>query len=204
VKFFKRQPVTEVEMHYREGLRYRNRKKKEFDLKLSIWHFKQAIKYQRDNPAIHCQLGRAYVAAPLLAVTRGVSAGFKLSESVELAIAELKEALRLKPNYAEAFLVLGEAYMYLGEKEKALQAFEAVLDLDCSRRLHVHAEVESDQVEEGISKEPQPEEAREHLERAVAYRDQGKYRLAERQLNKAIKLAPDWAWLYQNLCEVGR
>jgi len=47
-------------------------------------------------------------------------------------------------------------------------------------------------------------EAREHLERAVAYRDQGKYRLAERQLNKAIKLAPDWAWLYQNLCEVGR
>lgn len=144
------------------------------------------------------------MAAPLLAVTRGVNAGFRLSESVELAIAELKEALRLKPNYAEAFLVLGEAYMYLGEKEKALQAFEAVLDLDCSRRLRVHAEIESDQVEEGISKEPQPEEAREHLEQAVAYRDQGKYRLAERQLDKAIKLAPDWAWLYQNLCEVGR
>jgi len=126
--FFKR-PPNEAEKHYQEALRYRDRKRKEFDLRLSLWHFKQAIMLEPNNPIFHCQLGRAYVAAPLLAVTRGANAGFRLSQSAELGIVELKEALRLKPDYSEAYIILGEAYMYLGEKGKALQAFQAVLDL---------------------------------------------------------------------------
>jgi len=200
--FFKR-PPNEAEKHYREALRYRDRNKKGFDLGLSLWHFKQAIMLEPNNPVFHCQLGRAYVAAPLLAVTRGVNAGFRLSQSAELGIAELKEALRLKPDYPEAYIISGEAYMYLGDKEKALQAFQAVLDLPDSRRLHLYAERESQQVEQGISKEPQPDEARRHLEQAVIYRDRGKYRLAEKELDKALKLAPDWHWLYDNLCRLG-
>jgi tetratricopeptide (TPR) repeat protein len=202
VLFFKR-PLNEAEKHYREALRYRDRKRKEFDLGLCLWHFKQAIMFEPNNPIFHCQLGRAYIAAPLLAVTHGVDAGFRLNQSAELGIGELKEALRLKPDYPEAYIILGEAYMYLGEKEKALQAFQAVLDLPGSQRLHLYAERESQQVEQGISKNPQPDEARRRLEQAVEHRNRGKHRLAEKELDKALKLAPDWPWLYDNLCRVG-
>jgi tetratricopeptide (TPR) repeat protein len=200
--FFKR-PLNEAEKHYQEALRHRDRKRKEFDLGLCLWHFRQAIMLEPNNPVFHCQLGRAYIATPLLAVSRRVNAGFRLSQSAELGIVELKEALRLKPDYPEAYIILGEAYMYLGEKEKALQAFQAVLDLPGSQRLHLYAERESQQVEQGISKDPQPEEARRHLEQATIYRDQGKYRQAERELDKSLKLAPDWSWLYDNLCRLG-
>ena len=100
-------------------------------------------------------------------------------------------------------MILGEAYMYLGEKEKALQAFQAVLDLPASPGLRLYAERESQQVEEGINKQPQTEETKRHLEQAVVYRDRGKCRLAQKELDKALKLAPDWHWLYDNLCRVG-
>jgi tetratricopeptide (TPR) repeat protein len=200
--FFKR-PPNEAEKHYQEALRHRDRKKKEFDLGLCLWHFRQAIMLEPNNPVFHCQLGRAYVAIPLLAVSRRVNAGFRLRQSAELGIVELKEALRLKPDYREAYIILGEAYMYMGEKEKALQAFQAVLDLPGNQRLRLYAERESEQVEQGISKDPQPEEARRHLEQATIYRDQGKYRQAERELDKALKVAPDWPWLYDNLCRLG-
>ncbi|OGO03911.1 MAG: hypothetical protein A2Y91_06560 [Chloroflexi bacterium RBG_13_54_8] len=201
--FFRRPKVeSEAERHYREALRYRDRKKREFDYGLCLWHFKQALKYEPHNPVFHCDLGRAYAAAPLLAVTRGIDSKLKLRESATLAIAEAKEALRIKPDYAEAYLILGEAHMYLGEKEKALQAFEAVLDLGCRRALRAYAEVESSQVQDGVSKRPDPDKAREHLERAVAYRNQGKYRLAEGELNRALKHAPDWPWVYRALCEL--
>ena len=99
-------------------------------------------------------------------------------------------------------MILGEAYMYLGEKEKALQSFQAVLDLPNNHGLRSYAERESLQVEAGINKEPQPEEATRHLEQAVLYRDQGKRRQAQKGLDKALKLAPDWHWLYDNLCRV--
>ncbi len=128
----------------------------------------------------------------------------KLSESAKLAIAKLKEAIRLKPNYSEAYMVLGEAYMYLGEKENASQAFQVVLDLPSNNMLRSYAERESLQLEEGISSEPCPEESRRHLEQAVAYRNRGKYRQAQKELDKVLKLAPDWTWLYHNLCEVGK
>jgi len=203
MRFFRRNPTDEAEKHYWEALRYRDRKKRDFDLNLAIQHFKEAIRLNPNNPAYRCGLGRAYVAAPLLAITRGVNTGFKLSKSAELAISELKEAIRLKPNYFEAYLILGEAYMYLGEKEKALQTFQAVLDLPNGRMLHSYAGRESRQVEEGINKKPQPEKARKHLEQAVAYRNQKKYRQAEKELDRALKLAPDWPWLYDNLCKLG-
>ena len=198
-----KKPLSEADKHYQEALHYRNRNKKDFDLGLAIWHLKQALKYEPANPLFHCQLGRAYAAAPLLAVTRGFNGKFRLSESASMAAEELKEAIRLKPDYAEAHLMLGEAYMYLGEDNKAIQAFDAVMELKCNRKMYVHAEIEREHVEGGISKNPQPEEARRHLEKAKGYRDRRKYRMASMELNKAIKASPDWPWLYKSVCELG-
>lgn len=199
--FFGR-PVTEAEKHYREALRCR-RRDKAFNLGLAVWHLKQAIELQPGNPLLHFELGRAYVAVPLLAVTRRLDGSFKVSESADMAIAEAKEALRLKPDYAEAYLILGEAYMYLGEAEKASEAFGAVFQLSRNQRLRFYAQRESRQMEQGLGKKPQPEEARRCLEQAVTYRDQGEYRRAEKKLDKALKLAPDWPWMYHTLCSLG-
>ena len=195
-------PVTEAEKHYREALRCRHRDKT-FNLGLAVWHLKQAIELQPGNPLLHFELGRAYVAVPLLAVTRRLDGSFKVSESADMAIAEAKEALRLKPDYAEAYLILGEAYMYLGEAERASEAFGAVFQLSRNQSLRFYAQRESRQMEQGLGKKPQPEEARRCLEQAVTYRDQGEYRRAEKKLDKALKLAPDWPWMYHTLCSLG-
>jgi tetratricopeptide (TPR) repeat protein len=203
MRLFKQRTISEAEECYSQALRYRNRRKKSFDFRLAVSHLKRAINLEPANPLFHFELARAYAAVPLLAVTRGVDCGFRLIESAGLAVAESKEALRLKPDYAEAYLVLGEAYMYLGETEKALQAFEAVLDLSGSGRLRVYAERESGQAEQGLAREPRPEEAMRHLEQAVSHRNRREHGRAEKELDKALKLAPDWPWLYDRLCRLG-
>ncbi len=203
MQFFKKPPMDEAEWNYREAMHYRDRKKKEFDFNLAIYHFKEAIRLQPYNPIYHCRLGGIYVAAPLLAITRGLNWSGRLSEILPLAIAEMEEAIGLKPDYAEAHLILGEVYMYLGEKGKAIKCFKAVLDLARDRALRGHAEREMLHVERGISLEPQSDKAREHIERAIAHRDRSKYRQSEKELDCALKLAPDWAWVYRTSCELG-
>ena len=199
--FGKKPPLSEGEKHYRAALRCRDRKKREFDFSLALWHFRQAIGLEPNNPLYHCHLAKAYVAAPLLAVSRGVGGSLKLRNAPAMAIAEAKEALRLKPDYAEAYLVMGEAYMYLGEKENALKAFEVVPELCSSTQLTLHSEKDSQQVEQGISRKPDTVRATKHLEQAIMYVRKKNYRAAERELNRAIKLAPDWSWLYHTVCE---
>lgn len=200
---FSKKPASEAGKYHLEALRSRDRKNRQFDFGRSLWYFRQAISLEPHNPVFRCHLAKAYVAAPLLSVTRGIGSSLDLKKAADLAVVEAKEALRLQPDYAEASLILGEAYMYLGEKEKALQAFAAVLEL-CSRgELAVYAERESRQVENGISCNPDPAEALRHIQEAVVNMRKGNYRSAERELNKAIRLAPDWSWLYHSVCEFG-
>ena len=199
--FGRERPLSEGEKHYRAAVRNRDRKKKEFDFGLALWHFRQAIGLEPDNPIYHCHLAKAYVAAPLLAATRGIGGSLKLRDAPAMAIAEAKEAIRLKPDYAEARLIMGEAYMYLGDKEKALKSFEVVPEpCDCTQQT-LHSEKESQQVEKGISRKPDTVRATKHLRQAIAYVREKNNRAAERELNKAIKLAPDWSWLYHTICE---
>lgn len=193
----------EAEKHHRKALRFRDHTKNDFDFKLAIWHFRQAIGLKPNNPKYHYYLGRAYAAAPMLAVVRETNTVFELNESADLAISELKEAIRLRPNFPEAYMVLGEVYMYLGEGDKALRAFDAVQDLSKDRKLLAYVKQDRQQAEQGISKSPRPEEARKHLEQAVIYRNDGNYLQAADELSKALKLAPDWHWLYDNLCQLG-
>ncbi len=185
-------------------MRLRDRKSKVFNFRFALQHLKQAIALEPANPVFHFQLGRAYVAAPLYAVTRGVEADFNINDSAHLAIASSKEALRLKPDYVEAFVVLGEAYLYLGETENAVKSFDSALSFKSDARIRAHAEVERNQAEEGLSKKPDAGKASEHLERAASYRGLGNYREADRELDRALKLAPDWKWLYQKLCKYGK
>lgn len=204
MQLFKRPPRDQSEEYFELGRRYRDRKNKEFNFALAVDCFKEAIKLNPDNSRYHGELGRAYVAAPLLAVTYGIS-GVRVGECLSLGIEELKEALRLDHEYVEAYLVLGEAYRYLGENDKAAQAFQAVLQMpDVSfvgdRVIKSYAKRELKQLEQGENRRCQPEAAQQHLERAMLYRDKKKYRQADMELGQALRLAPSWSWLYQTIC----
>lgn len=206
MQLFKRPPRDESEEYFERGRRYRDRKNKEFNFALAVDFFKEAIKLNPDNSRYHGELGRTYVAAPLLAVTHGIG-GVKVKECLFLGIEELKEALRLDHEYTEAYLVLGEAYRYLGENEKAVQAFKAVLQMpDVSfvgdTVIKSYAKKELKQLEQNENRQCQPDVAQQHLERAMLYRDEKKYRRAEMELGQALRLAPSWSWLYQTICNL--
>lgn len=203
---FQKRHRDEAEEHFRQGQRYRDRRNKEFNFARSVEHFKKAIELNSDDPQYHSELGRAYVAAPLLAITHGIS-GVKLEDCLSVGIEELQKALQLDSEYKEAYLVLGEAYRCLGETQKAAEAFQAVLNLPSisllgDRVLKSYAKRELKQLEQGENRQCQPDVAQEHVERAMLYRDEKKYRLAELELGYALKLSPSWSWLYHTACEL--
>lgn len=78
------------------------------------------------------------------------------------AVENLQQALRIHPNYKNAYLLLGNAYNYLREYDKSIQAYQQALAID-----------------------PGYAEAKRNL--GITYKDAGKYAGEEQNdLNKAI------------------
>jgi len=208
MQLFRRVPPDEAENHFRRGLYYRNRRSKEFDFDLAVEHFKEAIRLNPEIGRYHAELGKAYVAAPLLVVTHGIGNGLSLEKSLDLAVNELNQALQCDLTQIETYLVLGEAYMYMGKKQKAIDAFQLAARMPSisfidGLFLKSYARRRLKYLEQGMLKQPQPKIAQECIEQAISYRNEGKYHLAEKELMQAFKLAPDWAWLYQTICKLG-
>lgn len=215
MQLFCRSSPDEAEKQFRQGLYYRHRRNKEFNFDLAVEHFKEAIRLNPEISKYRTELGKAYVAAPLLAVTRGIGDSLTLNKCLELAVDELTQALQFDSNQAETYLVLGEAYMYLGKKQKAVDAFQAAINTPSfsfsllspisfidGRLLKSYAKRRLKHLEQGIGEQPQPDAAQERIKQAIACRDEGNYDLAEKELMQAFKLAPDWAWLYKTICKL--
>ena len=207
--------MSQEESHFKTGLRHRDRNKKEFDLGLAVEHFKEAIRLNPEIGSYYAELGKAYAIAPLLAVTRGISDGFKLDECVDLAIEALNKALEMDASHVETYLVIGEAYLYKGNVAKAEAAFRFAANISSfsvsplsplsfidSRLFKSYAERRLKALQEGSGEKQAPDLAEKHLRQAMAYRDEGKYRMADKQLLQVFKLAPDWAWLYKTICKL--
>lgn len=216
MQLFQRFFPDEAENHFRQGLHCRDRRKREFNFSAAVRHFKEAIKLNYEIGKYHSELGRTYVAAPLLAITRGIGDdGLVLTESLKLAIDELNEAIRLDSSQVETYMVLGEVYMYQGKKQGAIDAFQTVLKKSSlsfslffpiafidNMLLKSCAKRRLKYLEQGMGREPQADVARECIKRAMSYRDEGRYRLAERELMRAFEVAPDWAWIYKAICKL--
>jgi tetratricopeptide (TPR) repeat protein len=90
------------------------------------------------------------------------------------AVGHLNEALKIHPNYKNAYLLMGNAYIYLNRYEEAVATYQKALELD-----------------------PDYSEAQGNI--AVAYREAGKYQgeklnnlpKALEYLEKAYQLKPD-------------
>ena len=215
MQLFQRPPMSQDEGHFKAGLRHRDRNKKEFDLGLAVEHFNEAIRLNPEIGSYYAELGKAYVAAPLLAITRGISDGFKLDECIDLAIEALDKALELDASQTETYLVIGEAYLYKGNVSKAEAALRFAANISSvsvspfsplsfidGRLFKSYAARRLKALQEGGGEKPDSDLAEEHLRQAMSYRDEGKYRLADKQLLQAFRLAPDWEWLYKTICKL--
>ena len=207
MQLFRRPPPDEAESCFRQGLHYRNRRSREFNFELAVGHFKEAIRLNPETGRYRTELAQAYVAAPLLAVTHGIGDGLSLEKCLELAVDELEQALQSDSTQIETYLVLGEAYMYMGKKQKAVDAFQLAAEMPTSSFvdgmiLKSYARRRLKHLERIVRNHPQPEIAQECIEKAISYRNEGNYHLAEKELMRAFKLAPDWAWLYKTICKL--
>lgn len=213
--FFNRPPTDEAEKHFKQGLDYRDRKKGNFNLDLAIKNFMEAIRLNPEIERYHRELGKVYTSAPLLAITRGMSNSTALEGYMELAKDELNQAQNLDSSQVETYLVLGEIHMYSGKNRKAQESFRAAV-VTASRPfsflfplsfidgllLKSYAKRRLKHLEQGNSRQADPKMAMVCLERAMLFRDQSQYNLADKQLLTAFQFAPDWAWLHKAICKL--
>ena len=213
--FFNRPPMDEAERHYKQGLNYRDRKKSTFNFDLAINSFKEAIRLNPEMESYHRELGKMYAAAPLLAITRGINHSIPLEQYIELAIDELNQARDLDSSQVETYLVLGEIYMYTGKNQKAQESFQTAiitastpfsflfpLSFIDGLLLKSYAKRRLKHLQQGNDSQADAKMATACLEQAIAYRDQSKYSLADKQLLSAFQFAPDWAWLHKTICKL--
>lgn len=101
---------------------------------------------------------------------------FSLREQGELdkAIANYREAIRLRPTYQRAFASLGEVYVQQGKPAIALKEYERALQL-------------------------QPDDTSTVINYAVALENVGKRQLAEEEFKRAIRQAPKRSAAYIDL-----
>lgn len=207
MQLFRRSPPDEAEQHFKQGLHYRNRKGKEFNFELAVEHFKEAIGLNPKIGRYHTELGKAYVAAPLLAATHGISDSLSLEKCLELAVDELNQALQCDSSQIETYLILGEAYMYMGKRKEATDTLQLAINMPSSSfidsiLLKSYARRRLKHLGQDVNEQSQPDIAQECLKQAISHRNEGNYHLADRKLMEAFKLAPDWAWLYKTICRL--
>jgi len=127
------------------------------DSSLALDLLLKAEKEDPENPEIHYNLGIAYLGKDL----------------VDEAEKQFKEAIRLKPDYSEAYNYLGRIYLYRGQTDAAIQSFQKALN---NKRYN------------------NPEKAYYNL--GEAYMIKKEYANAAEQLERAVRLVPDYAAAY--------
>ena len=53
---------------------------------------------------------------------------------VSQAVEHLQQALRIHPNYKNAYLLLGNAYNYLQEYDRSIEAYKGALSIDPNQK----------------------------------------------------------------------
>ncbi|MEW6143190.1 MAG: tetratricopeptide repeat protein [Chloroflexota bacterium] len=203
-------PPEPAQWNYKKARKYLDYQSKDFNYPLAIAHFKEAIRLVPAHPLYHCGLGEALLSAPSMAVFRGAKPDFSLGRAVELAIPELQKAIRLAPEFAWPYYLLAVAHEYQNQLDKARQICRQALSVDVPNEAKATFEAYLKALDEYPSRIRDPEKVRQmeeeclaRLKKAIALRDAGKYKEAEKELQEAGKASPGGAWLYGTLCRLG-
>lgn len=126
----------------------------------ALEQFREALKIYPDDPHLHYDLALAYDYKGMLDKTEY----------------HLKEAIRLKPDYSEAYNYLGFIYFGHGKVEEAIKYYHKALENELYMNPHIA-----------------------HNNLGLAYLSRKEYRKAMLHLEEAVRLVPDYAIAYNNL-----
>lgn len=120
------------------------------------------------------------------------------------AIDACQQALKLKPDYAIAYNNLCYAYSQLGKFDEAVAACDKALKLDPSYELAKNNRTIALQRKQGIAelekKAKNNPTADNYIELSLVYYNQGMYEKCIEACREALKLKPDYATAYNNIC----
>ena len=128
----------------------------------AIASYEEAIKYDPKNPDNYLKIAQGY---------------FELKQNDEAAIEYLKQAIKLKPDYAEAYWRLGQVYHHKKDDAEAIKLMLEAIKYD-------------------------PKDLQAYLGLAYVYKDQKNYTEATKYLNKAAGVAPRDFRPYKELAKV--
>ena len=123
----------------------------------ALEQFREALKIYPDDPHLHYDLALAYDMKGMLDKTEY----------------HLKEAIRLKPDYSDAYNYLGFIYFGRGKVEEAIKYYHKALE----NELYMN-----------------PQDAHNNL--GLAYLRRKEYHKAKLHLEEAVRLVPDFAAAY--------
>ena len=126
----------------------------------ALEQFLKALEIYPDDPNLHYDLALTY----------------DMKGALDKTEYHLKEAIKLKPDYSDAYNYLGFVYFSQGKVDEAIKYYHKALD----NELYLS-----------------PQDA--HMNLGIAYLSLKEYRKAILQLEEAIRLVPDFAAAYNNL-----
>lgn len=155
--------ATDKAFRERQGRSFRDRGERYLganQTSKALEQFLEALKIYPDDPYLHYDLALTYDMKGMLDKTEY----------------HLKEAIRLKPEYSDAYNYLGFVYFGDGKVDEAITYYHKALE----NELYMN-----------------PQDAHNNL--GLAYLSREEYRKAALHLEEAVRLVPDFAAAYNNL-----
>jgi tetratricopeptide (TPR) repeat protein len=167
---------------------------------------RQQLGYWRDSETLFRHTLK--VTENNFVIHKNLSVVFLENGWTDEAISEAREALRLKPDYAEALNTLGNALIEKGRTDEAISQFQEAIRLDpgyadshnnlgdaLSKKGRLDEAM--NQIEEALRLDPNYADA--HYNLGLIYRKKGEIDQAISQFQDALRLNPNYADAYNNL-----
>jgi tetratricopeptide (TPR) repeat protein len=114
------------------------------------------------------------------------------------------EAIKLNPSYAEAYNNIGSSYNMLKQYDKAIMACQKALEINPDYELAKNNLLLALKNRDGLAKAEtnanEKPSAEKYLDLSLTYYQQGLYEKCIEACKEALKLKPNYADAYSNMC----
>ena len=129
---------------------------------------------------------------------------YKNSKMYTEAIAEFQKAIDLDPDFAAAYISLGEVYLEMGQLDDAENAANVALRIDANSQparqlLDAIRQVQLPQSTQPTNTPSNAVDVKKHYERGEAFLNNGQYNEAAAAFKRAIKVDPSFAEAHYSL-----